>query len=69
MATIASITIDDDGQIILPLELNKQLDLQNNDWLRVSIKSDHIVLIASKDELDEEVVEDLIRQGILIDIK
>ena len=67
MAT--NITIDENGQILLPLEVNKQLNLQNNDWLKVNIKSDHIVLIPLKSGIDEELLDIIIHEGILIDVK
>ena len=69
MATITNITIDENGQILLPLEVNKQLNLQNNDWLKVNIKSDHIVLIPLKSGIDEELLDIIIHEGILIDVK
>lgn len=68
MVTISRITINDDGHIVIPLQLNKRLKLQNNDWLRVSRKSDCTILIPARVEMDEEIVEDLIHQGILIDV-
>ncbi len=67
MATVASITVDEFGQILIPLEINQKLNLQNNDWLKVSLKSDHIVIVPSRDVLDNELLEDLIREGILIE--
>ena len=70
MATIiGSITIDEYGQILLPLEVNQQLNLQNNDWLKVNIKSDHIVLVPPKSGIDEELLDIIIHEGILIDVK
>jgi bifunctional DNA-binding transcriptional regulator/antitoxin component of YhaV-PrlF toxin-antitoxin module len=73
MATTISITIDDFGQILLPLEVNKQLNLQNNDSLKVSIKSNQIVITPSKswldEELDEGLLKTLLHEGILIDVE
>lgn len=73
MATTISITIDDFGQILLPLEVNKQLNLKNNDYLKVSIKSDQIVIVPFKswfdDELDEGLLKTLLHEGILIDVE
>ncbi|MDD3888423.1 MAG: AbrB/MazE/SpoVT family DNA-binding domain-containing protein [Syntrophomonadaceae bacterium] len=69
MCTVTSITIDEFGQIQIPLEVNQELNLQNNDWLKVSIKSDHIVMVPSRDVLDQELLDALIHEGILIDVK
>jgi|GEM_PF-985731 hypothetical protein len=71
MATTISITINDFGQMLLPLEVNKQLNLQNNDYLKVSIQSNLIVITPFKScldqELDEGLIETLLHEGILID--
>lgn len=71
MATTISITIDDFGQILLPLEVNKQLNLKNGDYLKVSIQSNQIIIAPFKswfdEELDEELLKTLIHEGILID--
>ena len=64
---MATLTIAEDGQIRLPLEVNQQLNLKNNDWLKVSIKSDHIVLIPPR-EVDEELIAALIHEGVLIEV-
>lgn len=64
---MSTITIDEFGQIRIPLEVNKELKLQNNDWLKVSVKPDYIVIIPSKNELDEDLLEALKHEGILID--
>jgi len=73
MATTISITIDDFGQILLPLEVNKQLNLKNDDYLKVSIQSNQIVIAPFKswfdEELDEELLKALIHEGILIDVE
>jgi len=73
MATTISITIDDFGQILLPLEVNKQLNLKNDDYLKVSIQSNQIVIAPFKswfdEELDEELLKTLIHEGILIDVE
>ena len=66
---MATITIDENGQILLPLEVNNKLNLQNNDWLKVNIKSDHVVLIPLKSGIDEELLDIIIHEGILIDVK
>jgi antitoxin component of MazEF toxin-antitoxin module len=68
MSINATITIDDNSQIILPLELNQYLNLISSEWLKVKIESDVIILIPPK-ALDEETIESLIHAGILIDIK
>lgn len=60
------ITINEDGQILIPLATNKSLGLQNRDWLKVNIKEEHIVLTPSR-EIDVELIEALIHEGILID--
>jgi bifunctional DNA-binding transcriptional regulator/antitoxin component of YhaV-PrlF toxin-antitoxin module len=67
MTVKTTITIDENGQILLPLEVNQYLNVQNYDWLQVRIQSDGIVIIPPQ-ELDEEIVQELIRAGILIDI-
>jgi bifunctional DNA-binding transcriptional regulator/antitoxin component of YhaV-PrlF toxin-antitoxin module len=67
MSTVTSITIDEFGQIMLPLEVNQELNLQNNDWLKVNIRPDCIVMVPSRDALDTELLDELIREGILID--
>lgn len=73
MATTISITIDDFGKIVLPLEVNEQLNFKNDDYLKVSIKSNQIVLAPLKfwfdEELDEEMLNTLIHEGILVDIE
>ena len=73
MSTIISITIDDFGQILLPLEVNEQLYLRNNDYLKVSIKADQIVIAPFKsgldDELDEGLLVTLLHEGISIGIE
>jgi hypothetical protein len=65
---MATMEIDKDGQIIISLETCKELCLKNNDWLRVCVKSDHVELCPACVEVDESVIEDLIHQGILIDV-
>ncbi|KGK91270.1 AbrB family transcriptional regulator [Desulfosporosinus sp. HMP52] len=73
MATTISMTIDDFGQILLPLEVNKQLNLKNGDCLRVSIQLNQIVIASVRSEndedLDEELLKTLLHEGILIDIE
>jgi len=73
MATTISITIDDFGRILLPLEVNKQLNLKNDDYLKVSIQSNQIVIASFKswfdEELDEEFLKTLVHEGILIDVE
>ena len=64
---MATLTIAEDGQILLPLEVNRQLNLKNNDWLKVSIKSDRIVLIPPR-EVDEELIAVLIHEGVIIQV-
>lgn len=66
MTIKTTITIDENGQILLPLEVNQYLNVQNCDWLQVRIQSDGIVIIPPK-ELDEETIKELIHAGILID--
>ena len=66
---IGNITIDEYGQILLPLEVNQQLNLQNNDWLKVNIKRNYIVLVPLKSGIDEELLDIIIHEGILIDVK
>lgn len=68
MSLKITITIDDTGQIILPLEVNQYLSLRSFDWLKVKLEPDAIVLVPPK-ALEEETIEDLIHAGILIDIK
>lgn len=53
------------GQIILPLEINTQLNLQNGDWLKVSIKSGKIIL-TPEPEMDEELIKVLMHEGVLM---
>ncbi|ACV62543.1 hypothetical protein Dtox_1686 [Desulfofarcimen acetoxidans DSM 771] len=70
MSTIIdNITIDEYGQIMLPLEVNQQLNLKNNEWIKVNIKSDHILLVPSKPGIDEELLDIIMHEGILIDIE
>lgn len=73
MATTISITIDDFGKILLPLEVNKQLNFKNDDYLKVSIKSNQIVLAPfefwQEEELDEDILKTLIHEGILVDVE
>lgn len=66
MSIITRMTVDSDG-LKLPLELKEKLGLRHNDWIRVCIKSDHIKLITSRIELDKEILDQLIHEGILID--
>ena len=62
---MTTIEIDEYGQILLPLEVNQQLNLQNYDWLKVSITTDHILMIPLR-EADAELIEELIGQGIFL---
>lgn len=68
-----SITINEHGQILLPLEVSQILNLQNNDVLKVKIESDRVILIPQTAEINdnafEEILEQIIHEGILIDIK
>jgi len=64
-----TITINELGHIQIPLELNRELNLMNNEQLIVSVKSDHIVIIPSCEEIDENLIEALIHDGIIIDVK
>ncbi|MEN6460128.1 MAG: AbrB/MazE/SpoVT family DNA-binding domain-containing protein [Syntrophomonas sp.] len=65
----STITIDESGHIRIPLEANQKLNLKDNDWLQVSVKSDHIEINPPSDELDEGLIETLIHEGVIIDIK
>lgn len=71
MATTISITINDFGQILLPLEVNKQLNLKNGDYLKVSIQLNQVVIAPFRswfnDELDEGLLKALLQEGILLD--
>ncbi|MEA1961637.1 MAG: AbrB/MazE/SpoVT family DNA-binding domain-containing protein [Bacillota bacterium] len=58
-------TLDENGQISLPLEANHFLNLQSYDYLKVEIKSDSIILIPLK-AIDEESINQFIHEGILI---
>jgi len=60
---MTALKIDEYGQILLPLEVGKQLDLQNNDWLKVNIQNNQIVMTPLR-EPDADLVEELIDQGI-----
>jgi len=61
-------TIGKNGQMLqLPLEVNEKLRLKENDWFQACIKPEHIALIHSGSEVDEELLEALIHEGILID--
>jgi len=62
---MAAIEINKNGQIVISLAVNQQLNLKNNDWLQVSIQSDHIVLIPPR-EVDEELIATLIHEGVII---
>lgn len=66
---MAVMKVDKDGQLVLPLEVCKKANLHNNDWLRVKIQPDCMLLIPSRVEIDEEIIEDFIHQGILINVK
>jgi len=70
MAVMASlnIKIDEFGQILLPLKINQELNLRNNDWLKVNITSDSVVLTPSR-EVDGELIEKLIQHGVLINVE
>ncbi len=69
MAIINRVTIDEFGQILLPLEANQELKLRNDSCLKVSITSDHIVLVPlTKDTIDNNLIEALIHEGILMDL-
>lgn len=61
-----TITINKDGHILLPLEANEKLNLKHNDWIKVQVKLEHIALIPNRSEVDEELIEALIHEGILI---
>jgi bifunctional DNA-binding transcriptional regulator/antitoxin component of YhaV-PrlF toxin-antitoxin module len=65
----STITIDEAGHIRIPLEANQKLNLEDNEWLQVSVKSDHIEINPSSEELDEDLIEALIHEGVIIDIK
>lgn len=70
MADIASITIDEEyGQILVPLEIGQKLNLKNFDWLKVNVLTNKIVLSISREEVDDELIEALIHEGIIIDPK
>ncbi|GAB6181805.1 hypothetical protein JCM14036_31240 [Desulfotomaculum defluvii] len=67
-----SIRINEHGQILLPLEVSQILNLQNNDSLKVKIESDRVLLIPQTDGLNdnlEEILDQIIHEGILIDVK
>lgn len=69
MAAKTLVTIDEFGQILLPLEANRELNLHNDDLLKVSIKSDHIIVAPlTKDAIDKNLIEALIHEGILMDL-
>jgi len=69
MATVTGVSIDQFGQILLPLEANRELNLHNDDWLKVSIKSDHIVIAPqTRDTIDKNLIEALIHEGIVMDL-
>lgn len=63
-----TIQIGKDGQIILPIEINNELNLHDNDYLKVSIKEKHIELIPTRTELSEEIIQKLIHEGILLEV-
>lgn len=69
MITFTNLIIEDDGQILIPVEVNQHLNLKHNDWLRVNIESDYVVIIPPQIGLDEEMLEQLVHEGILIDVK
>jgi bifunctional DNA-binding transcriptional regulator/antitoxin component of YhaV-PrlF toxin-antitoxin module len=69
MITFTNLIIEDDGKILIPLEVNQYLNLDHNDWLKVSIESDYIVINPPKIGLDEVLLEELVHEGILIDVK
>lgn len=69
MDTMVKISIENNGQLSIPLEANEYLNLQHNDWLKVSVQNNCIMLIPPKAELDEEFIADLIHAGILVDVK
>ncbi|MEG6521811.1 AbrB/MazE/SpoVT family DNA-binding domain-containing protein [Desulfotomaculum sp. 1211_IL3151] len=65
--------INEHGQLLLPLEVGKLLNLQNDDLLKVTIESNYILLtlenIETKEDGVEKILDNLIHEGILIDIK
>lgn len=69
MITFTNFIVEDNGQILIPLEVNQYLNLEHNDWLKVSIESDYIVIIPPQNGLDEVLLEELVHEGILIDVK
>ncbi len=62
----STITIDESGHLRIPMEVNQVLKLRNNELLKVSVKSDHILIIPSSSELDDDLIEALIHEGIII---
>lgn len=56
---MAAIKIDEHGQIFIPLELSQQIDLQNNDWLKVNVKANQIIMTPHRDP-DEDSIQELI---------
>lgn len=68
MSTITSITIDESGKILLPLEANQELKLHNGNCFKVSITSEHIVLAPlTNATVDQNLITALIHEGVLMD--
>jgi len=63
--TNVTMTVYQNGQILIPIELNNKLFLQNNDWLQVKVTADYMVLIPSR-VVEAEIIEELIHEGVLI---
>lgn len=67
---VKDIIIDQEyGHILLPLHTGQQLNLDDFNWLKVDVKSDHMVLSPFSYGVDDDFLETLINEGVLIDPK
>jgi hypothetical protein len=65
---MATIKINESGHIEIPLKDDQKSKFKDNDYVKVNVKSDRIVIVPTDHELDEELIKALIHDGIIIDI-
>ena len=61
---MANIIIDKHGKIMLPTDMSGEMHAYQNRWFKLSVQGNHLVL-SPPQELDEELQEQLIGQGII----
>jgi len=69
LITYSNLIIEHGKKLHLPIELNQYLNLADNELLRVKLESDYIVIAPIQTELDEEIFEELVHDGIVLEFK